>query len=493
MSNQEKMPFVEALESYKEQHFVPFHTPGHKIGIEAPQLLKDWMGPALPYDLGVMYALDDLHEPERELKEAQELTAELYGADCCWFSINGTTALIEAMIMGTVGPDETIIIPREAHRSVISGLVLSGAKPVYMDCQFDDRWGIPLGVSVEDAIKTMDAHPEAKAILLVYPNYYGVGVDIVNIVKEAHKRGLVVLVDEAHGPHLPFSKNLPIEAIAAGADLVAQSTHKSVGSLTQTSWLLGQGERINKRRITQMHQMLQSTSPNYIFLASLDMARHQLATVGEDLVRRTVELSLYLRNELHKIPGITTMEYRDIEDRVVNYDCTKVLIDAKELGLTGVVFERMLREYRIEVELVQAHHVLVLITIGDTKESVTSLIQAVQAISDTILHTSKVANSNVVEHAENLSKDSSLLPKPIVRVTPRNAMYANREQVPLRDALHRIVGETIAYYPPGIPCVAVGEEISSSVLQYIENRKALGYVPNGADDMSLETIWVLQE
>ena len=493
MSNQEKMPFVEALESYKEQHFVPFHTPGHKIGVEAPQLLKDWMGPALPYDLGVMYALDDLHEPERELKEAQELTAELYGADCCWFSINGTTALIEAMIMGTVGPDDMIIIPREAHRSVISGLVLSGAKPVYMDCQFDDRWGIPLGVSVEDAIKTMDAHPEAKAILLVYPNYYGVGVDIVKIVKEAHKRGMIVLVDEAHGPHLPFSENLPVEAIAAGADLVAQSTHKSVGSLTQTSWLLGQGDKINQRRITQMHQMLQSTSPNYIFLASLDMARHQLATEGKALISRTVELSLYLRHELNKISGITTMEYIDIQERVVNYDCTKVLIDAKVLGLTGIEFERMLREYRIEVELVQAHHVLVLITIGDTKESVTSLIQAVQAISDTILHTSKVANSNVVEHAENLSKDSSLLPKPIVRVTPRNAMYANREQVPLRDALHRIAGETIAYYPPGIPCVAVGEEISSSVLQYIENRKALGYVPNGADDMSLETIWVLQE
>ena len=493
MSNQEKMPFVEALESYKEQHFVPFHTPGHKIGVEAPQLLKDWMGAALPYDLGVMYALDDLHEPEGELKEAQDLTAELYGADDCWFSINGTTALIEAMIMGTVGPDETIIIPREAHRSVISGLVLSGAKPVYMDCQFDERWGIPLGVSLDDAVKTMDAHPEAKAILLVYPNYYGVGVDIVNIVKEAHKRGMIVLVDEAHGPHLPFSNILPIEAIAAGADLVAQSTHKSVGSLTQTSWLLGQGERINKRRITQMHQMLQSTSPNYIFLASLDMARHQLATVGEDLVSHTVELSLYLRKELHKIPGITTMEYRNIEDRVVNYDCTKVLIDAKELGVTGVEFERMLREHRIEVELVQAHHVLVLITIGDTKESITALIQAIQAISDMVLSKSHELNNTKDENLQNVSKDSAVLPEPIVRITPRNAMYANREQVRLQDALHRIAGETIAYYPPGIPCVAVGEVISESVLQYIENRKALGYVPNGVDDMTLETIWVLQE
>ena len=493
MSNQERMPFVEALESYKKQHFVPFHTPGHKIGVEAPQLLKDWMGPALPYDLGVMYALDDLHEPEGELKEAQDLTAQLYGADYCWFSINGTTALIEAMIMGTVGPDETIIIPREAHRSVISGLVLSGAKPVYMDCQFDERWGIPLGVSLNDAVKTMDANPEAKAILLVYPNYYGVGVDIVNIVKEAHKRGMIVLVDEAHGPHLPFSKNLPIEAIAAGADLVAQSTHKSVGSLTQTSWLLGQGERLNKRRITQMHQMLQSTSPNYIFLASLDMARHQLAIVGEDLVSRTVELSLYLRKELDKIPGITTMEYRDIEERVVNYDCTKVLIDAKELGLTGVAFERMLREYRIEVELVQAHHVLVLITIGDTKASVDALIKAVKTVSDEVLHGSYTTNHSLDGDFDVLSKGSAVLPEPVVRVTPRNAMYAEREQVPLSAALHRIAGETIAYYPPGIPCVAVGEVISESVLQYIENRKALGYVPNGADDMTLETIWVLQE
>ena len=493
MSNQEKMPFVEALESYKEQHFVPFHTPGHKIGVEAPQLLKNWMGAALPYDLGVMYALDDLHEPERELKEAQDLTAELYGADCCWFSINGTTALIEAMIMGTVGPDEIIIIPREAHRSVISGLVFSGAKPVYMDCDFDERWGIPLGVLLENAIKSMDAHPEAKAILLVYPNYYGVGIDIVNIIQEAHKRGLIVLVDEAHGPHLPFSESLPIEAIEAGADLVAQSTHKSVGSLTQTSWLLGQGKKIDKRRITQMHQMLQSTSPNYIFLASLDMARHQLAIAGNDLVSRALELSVYLREELNKISGIATMEYTDIQERVINYDCTKVLIDAKGLGLTGVEFEHLLRNHRIEVELVQANHVLVLITIGDTKESVDILIKAVQAVSDEVLRDSSRIRSMDVDRLYRPSKESALLPVPQVRVTPRNAMYANREQVPLKEALHRIAGETIAYYPPGIPCVAVGEEISASVLQYIENHKALGYVPNGSDDMTLETIWVLQE
>lgn len=484
--DQNRMPFVEALSAYKEEHFVPFHTPGHKIGGGAPQLLREWMGAALPYDLGVMYALDDLHEPEGALKDAQDLTAHLYGADYCWFSINGTTALIETMIMGTVGSDDTIIIPREAHRSVISGLVLSGARPVYMEGRFEERWGVPLGVTVDDAIATMEAHPEAKAILVVYPNYYGIGVDIKRIVDEAHKRNMIVLVDEAHGPHLPFSESLPVEAITAGADLVAQSTHKSVGSLTQTSWLLGQGSRIALRRITQMHQMLQSTSPNYIFLASLDMARHQLATEGVVLVNRAVELSIYLRNALRSIDGISVMEYPDIADKVINYDCTKVLIDAGNLGLTGIEFERLLRSHHIEVELVQANHVLVLITIGDTESSVNALIQAVQAVRDEAIDKqAEAAKMHIIE--------SSALPQPVVRMTPRNAMYAKRERIAIDKALNRISGETIAYYPPGIPCVAVGEEITPAVLQYIENRKALGYMPNGAEDMTLETIWVLQE
>ena len=223
------------------------------------------------------------------------------------------------------------------------------------------------------------------------------------------------------------------------------------------------------------------------------MARHQLATEGKDLVRRAVELSAYLREKLNTISGIATMEYTDIQETIINYDSTKVLIDAKGLGLTGVEFEHLLRNHRIEVELVQANHVLVLITIGDTKESVDALIKAIRAVSDDVLpDSSKIAGTND-EDVHALSKESALLPQPQVCVTPRNAMYANREQVPLKEALHRIAEETIAYYPPGIPCVAVGEEISDSVLQYIENRKALGYVPNGADDMTLETIWVLQE
>ena len=251
--DQTKQPFTEALEAYAKEHFVPFHTPGHKIGVGAPSLLKDWMGPALPYDLGVMYALDDLHEPEGCLKEAQELAADLYGADYTWFSINGTTAAIQTMIMGTVGEGDTVIIPREAHRSVIGGLMLSGAKPVYLEGRFDERWGVPLGTTPDEVRQVLTAHPEAKALVLTYPNYYGIAVHIKAIVDIAHERGVIVLVDEAHGPHLPFGDRLPIEALAAGADVVAQSTHKLTGSLTQTSMLHVKGHRVDVRNITRVH------------------------------------------------------------------------------------------------------------------------------------------------------------------------------------------------------------------------------------------------
>lgn len=482
---QAHMPYVELLEAYKEKGYVPFHTPGHKIGSGAPEILKKWMGPALPYDLGLMYALDDLHEPEGAFKEAQELAADLYGAKEAWYSINGTTALIMTMIMATVQPGETIIIPREAHKSVISGLVMSGAKPVYLPNSFNEEWGIQVGASLEAVKMTLDEHPEAKALLLVYPNYYGLGQDIEAIVKLCHERGLVVLVDEAHGPHFPFDERLPIEAIEAGADLVAQSTHKSLGSLTQTSTLLGQGSRIDYRRVTQVHQMLQSTSPNYIFMASLDMARHQLACEGHKLVGRAVDLAYQLRERLEQIPGIRVMNGHLLAK---HFDPTKVLIDARDLGLDANQFEKQLRSSMIEVELIQAHHVLVTITLGDSQSSIDALVAAVSKISQTCM-----ANLTQSISVKRQSIPNLPLPSPKVIKTPREGFYAQRESILLHQAIGRLAGETISYYPPGIPFLSIGEEITESVVEYIQYKKKEGYVPNGAADTSLHTIVVLKE
>lgn len=532
--NQHRLPFVESLETYKQQHMVPFHTPGHKIGVGAPTLLTEWMGPALPYDLGLMYAIDDYHEPERELLEAQQLAAQAFGADHTWFSINGTSGAIQMMIMSAVKEGDSIIIPREAHCSVHNSLVLSGAKPIYMRGRFHQRWGIPIGVTTEEAIATMDAHPEAKAILLVHPNYYGIGVDVKRIVEAAHKRHMIVLVDEAHGPHLMSFLGMPVPALESGADLVAQSTHKLLGSLTQTSMLHGQGTHIDVNRIQRLQQILMSTSPNYIFLASLDMARHQWATEGKSLMKQTLELARTLRRALNEIPGIACPGREDIEG-AFSFDETKIIIDAKNLGLTAQELERELRQHRIEVELMKAYHVLLLITIGDTETSIQQVIEAVQGISD--MYSYKLQgtikdgrahgeqhniglhdqNNNTPLNVMNNKKDSTkhtvtnsvigdvyalndsdagameTLPTPVVALSPRQAFYAEMEEIPLEEALGRISGETITYYPPGIPCLGVGETITEDVLTYIEQKQRDGYVPNGARDRQLKTILVCKD
>ena len=512
---QDRLPFVESLERYKEQRMIPFHTPGHKIGHGAPNLLKEWMGPALPYDLGLMYAIDDYHEPERELLEAQRLAAQTFGAEHTWFSINGTSGAIQMMIMSVVKEGESIIIPREAHCSVHNSLVLSGAKPIYMVGHFHHRWGIPVGITAQDAIATMDVHPEAKAIVLVHPNYYGVGVDVKRIVEAAHERNMVVLVDEAHGPHLIPSLGMPVPALASGANLVAQSTHKLLGSLTQTSMLHGQGPRIDIHRIQRLQQLLMSTSPNYIFLASLDMARYQWAMEGQTLMERTLELARTLRTALNKIPGIVCPGYEDI-DGAFSFDETKIIIDAKGLGLTAQELEQELRMRHIEVELMKAYHVLLLITIGDTETSIQQVIKAVRDISDAYTHNLEAVtkdfsgdhqDSDVLGYGQSNDKSISAmdsaydardvhasimetLPTPVVALSPRQAFYADMEEVPLAQGLGRISGEMITYYPPGIPCLGVGEEITEEVLAYIEQKRRDGYVPNGARDRNLDTIIV---
>lgn len=533
--NQHRLPFVESLEQYKEQHMVPFHTPGHKIGKGAPKLLTEWMGKALPYDLGVMYAIDDYHEPERELLEAQQLAAQAFGADHTWFSINGTSGAIQMMIMSAVKEGESIIIPREAHCSVHNSLVLSGAKPIYMKGRFHPRWGIPVGVTAEEAIATMDAHPEAKAILLVHPNYYGIGVDVKRIAEVAHERHMLVLVDEAHGPHLVPSFGMPVPALASGADLVAQSTHKLLGSLTQTSMLHGQGSRIDVTRIQRLQQILMSTSPNYIFLASLDMARHQWVTEGQSLMKDTLNLARTLRKALNEIPGIACPGIEDM-DGAFSLDETKIIIDAKGLGLTAQELERELRVRHIEVELMKAYHVLLLITIGDTDTSVQQVIEAVQSISDVYRHTladttqgcrahAQQHNTGLLDQGNNTSfaaihstknttknsiRDSvdgahvtddndvdastmEALPTPVVAISPRQAFYTEMETIPLAQALGQISGETITYYPPGIPCLGVGETITEEVLAYMKQKQRDGYVPNGARDRQLQTILVCKD
>lgn len=478
---QSRTPFATALETYSNLHMVPFHTPGHKLGLGASLYQQQLFHQSLQLDLGLMYALDDLFEPESYIKEAQDLAADLYGAGHTFFSVNGTTACIQAMILATVKEGDEIIIPREAHRSVIGGLVLSGAIPVYLPTHYSSTAQIPLGPAVEDVKAVIDGHPRSKAILLINPSYYGVAGYVTDITTYAHAKGLVVLVDEAHGAHLPFHQELPLPALRCGADCVAQSTHKLAGSVTQTSMLHCHKDFKDIDAVSKAMAMLQSTSPNYLFLASLDSARQQLAMDGYSLLDRTITLAKSLRHQLNQIEGIYSFGREILDHTVVaGFDETKVTIDFSGLGMPGIEAERLLRQEHIEVELVQGNHVLALITIGDSTKSIQALVQACQHIA-----AGRTVCRPVVATHERL-------PVSVMGISPRQAWNRESECIPFAHSNGRCVAETITYYPPGIPVLGAGEIITQEAMDYIYEKQKRGYRPNGALDQTMATIRVLK-
>lgn len=480
-NDQDRAPFVEALEAYRCQHMIPFHTPGHKLGKGASAYQQKLLGAALPLDLGLMYALDDLFQPEGCLKEAMELAADLYGAGRSFFSVNGTTACIEAMLLALSGPGRDVIIPREAHRSVLGGLVLSGASPIYMDSVFAGAEQMTLGPDMDSLQRAIRENPQAGAVLFTYPTYDGVAGQLADMAAYAHAKGLVVLVDEAHGAHLPFHPDLPRPALDCGVDCVAQSTHKLTGSLTQTSMLHCRRGFAGTDRIATAMALVQSTSPNYLFLASLDSARQQLACHGRELVGQALVLARRLRCALNEIDGIYAVGKELLNYAGVSgFDETKVSIDFSRLGLTGQEAELLLRRQGIEVELVSGNRVLALITLGDRANSVRSLWEACRRISLGRPLTDAVSRAEIP------------LPRPVVAVAPKEAWNAEKEMVLLSRSQGRIAAETVTFYPPGIPILGLGERITAECLAYIGEKMAGGYKPNGATDGALQMIQVLK-
>ena len=343
--NQREAPLAAAMQAYADGGALAFHTPGHKQGLGAHPLLKRLItAEGLRQEVSLMAELDDLNSPTGCLREAEALAADLYGADDAWFMVNGTTGAIQAMMLATLSPGDEVLLPRNAHRSVLGGLVLTGAVPVYLPPVMDERLGIAMGLATGTVAAAIAAHPAAKAILAVYPTYHGVAFDLASIAALARAHDMLLLVDEAHGAHLAFSGELPTEALAAGADLVAQSTHKLLGSLTQTSMLLAKGPRVEPERVRRAAALIASTSPNYLLLASLDIARLQMAEYGEALVNRVVRLASGVRRAVNDTPGLWCFgpEYLG-RPGAADLDVTKLTVQTAWLGLTGADAEAILR------------------------------------------------------------------------------------------------------------------------------------------------------
>jgi lysine decarboxylase len=477
------------MQKYVNDETIPFHTPGHKQGKGMHDKLERILGrQALALDLALMPELDDLHEPHGPIKEAQDLAARLYGADYSFFVVNGTTGGIYAMILTIAGPGDKIIVPRNAHRSIIGGIILSGAIPVFMQPEVDLDLGLAMGVTAETVERTIRQHPDAKGVLIINPTYYGVATDLKKIADIVHKYNMPVVVDEAHGPHLKFGESLPLQALDAGADICAQSTHKIIGSLTQCSMVHCREGRISVPRLKAMLQLVQSTSPNYILMASLDVARMQMATEGGPLINRAVELSRHLRQEINKIPGLYCFGEEKIGNPgIYKLDPTKVTVTVKGLGMKGAEAERILRyEYNIQVELSDMYNILFLITLGDGEQEVRAIIGALADMAGRFHGTRDFA---VVEDVyQNIRYP--LPPEQVI--SPRQALFGHTLTIPFTQSAGKVCAEIVTFYPPGIPLLCPGERISTDIIDYCTRLQDAGLHISGPEDYTLQTIKVVE-
>jgi arginine/lysine/ornithine decarboxylase len=459
-----------------ESRKVSFHTPGHKSGKGISTRFRKFVGPRIfSIDLTTLDEVDSLQNPTGVIKEAQELAARASGADRSYFLVNGTTVGNHAMVASTTGPGDKVLIARNCHRSALTGMIVSGAQPVFFQPTFDRDLKLTLNVTFETVKQAIDVNPGSRALLITSPNYYGLCADIEKIIPYAHEKGLIVLVDEAHGPHLKFNPKLPKCALEAGADLCVQSTHKIVGGMTQASMLHAKAGRINIDDVTNTLKLLQTTSPSYILMASLDLARMQMATEGKKLLNRTIKLAEEARAEISKIAGISCFsKERAQQAGMADMDVTKLTISVSDLGLSGYHVSQMLNtRFGIQVEMADPFHVLVIVSIGDRQDDLNRLVEALRQISaETGLQGALLPLDKV--HPPSLTNRFIM--------TPREAFYSDTELVSIGQAAGRVAAEIVTVYPPGIPLLVPGEEISKDAIDYITNMAGLGAIIDGLNE-----------
>lgn len=476
---QQNTPIHEALLKQRKDRIVHFDVPGHKGDRGLPELTEFLGVDCLRTDVNSMKPLDNLIHPVGVIKAAEELAAEAFGADAAFLMVNGTTSAVQAMIMTTCKAGDKIIMPRNVHRSSINALVVCGAVPVYVNPGVNHKLGIPLGMALNDLRISIEENPDAKAILVNNPTYYGICSNLSEIVKLAHANGMKVLVDEAHGAHFYFSDEVPISAMAADADMAAVSMHKTGGSLTQSSFLLCKND-IDPGYVRQIINLTQTTSGSYLLMSSLDIARKHMHFNGRENISKTLELSRYARNEINKLGGYYAFSSELINgDSIFDFDRTKLSINTVDIGLAGIeVYDLLRDEYDIQVEFGDIGNFLAIISAGDRFFEIERLLSALSEIKRRF-GKDKVGMLN----HEYIDPD--------VAFTPQKAFYHDKKSVLLRESIGHIAGEFVMCYPPGIPILAPGERITKDIIDYIVYAKEKGSAITGPKDMNIEHINII--
>lgn len=480
--NQNRAPIYEALEQFRKNKVVPFDVPGHKRGRGNPELVQLLGKQCVELDVNSMKPLDNLCHPISVIKEAEELAAEAFGASHAFLMVGGTTSAVQSMVLTACKKGEKIILPRNVHRSVINALVVNGATPIYVNPDVDKKLGIALGMKISQVEKAIEDNPDAVAILVNNPTYYGICSNLKKIVEIAHAHNMLVLVDEAHGTHFYFGENMPITAMAAGADMASVSMHKSGGSLTQSSFLLT-GPNVSAGYVRQVINLTQTTSASYLLLASLDISRRNLALRGKEAFEEVEKIAAYARNEINKIDGYYAYGEELINgDSIYDFDTTKLTVYTLDIGLAGIeVYDKLRDEYDIQLELGDIGNILAYISIGDRMRETERLVSALYDIRRRY----KKDRTGLFDH-EYIN--------PSVVMTPQEAFYAEKEEmIPIRETNGRICTEFVMCYPPGIPILAPGERITQEIIDYIVYAKEKGCSMTGPEDETIERINVIRE
>lgn len=479
--NQDRAPIYEALQKFRKMRVVPFDVPGHKHGRGNPELTEFLGEQCVGIDVNSMKPLDNLCHPISVIREAEILTAEAFGAAHAFLMVGGTTSSVQTMVLSTCKRGDKIILPRNVHRSVINALVLCGAIPVYVNPEVDKRLGISLGMKREQVEKAIKENPDAVAILVNNPTYYGICSDLKAIVNMAHDAGMYCLADEAHGTHFYFGEGMPVSAMAAGADMAAVSMHKSGGSLTQSSLLLT-GPNIQEGYVRKIINLTQTTSGSYLLMSSLDISRRNLALRGKEVFAKVKQMAEYAREEINAIGGYYAFGQELVNgDSVYAFDPTKLSVHTRDIGLAGIeVYDLLRDEYDIQIEFGDIGNILAYLSIGDRPQDLERLVSALAEIRRRY----QSDGSRLMDH-EYID--------PEVITSPQEAFYAAAKSVPLKESEGYICSEFVMCYPPGIPILAPGERITAEILEYIAYAKEKGCSLTGPEDPEILNINILKE
>ena len=477
--DQRRAPIYEALENFRRMRVVPFDVPGHKHGRGNPELTAFLGQQCVGVDVNSMKPLDNLCHPVSVIHEAEELAADAFGAAHAFLMVGGTTSSVQSMVLTACKRGDEIILPRNVHRSVINALVLCGAVPVYVNPEVNQRLGIALGMEREQVAKAIAEHPNAVAVLVNNPTYYGICSDLRAIVRMAHAAGMLCLADEAHGTHFYFGGGLPVSAMAAGADMAAVSMHKSGGSLTQSSLLLV-GPNVHAGYVRQIINLTQTTSGSYLLLSSLDISRRNLALRGRAMFHQVADMAEYARQEINAVGGYYAFG-REIMNgnSVFDFDSTKLSVHTRDIGLAGIeVYDILRDEYDIQIEFGDIGNILAYLSMGDRPQELERLVSALAEI-----------RRRYQRDSAGLLSQEYIAPE--VVISPQDAFYAEKVSLELEACVGHVCSEFVMCYPPGIPILAPGERITKEILEHIQYAKEKGCSMTGPEDPEIHHINVL--